>query len=43
MMVGDEDLRFKSCYAASSAKKSGMGVQGGRLHAPGGEAMEATR
>lgn len=26
-MVGDEDLRFRSCYAASPAKKFGMGVQ----------------
>lgn len=27
-MVGDEDLRFRSCYAASPAKKFGMGVRG---------------
>ena len=26
-MVGDEDLRFRSCYAGSPAKKFGMGVR----------------
>ena len=43
-MVGDEDLRFRSCYAAWPAKKFGMGVRAGRAScAGGGEAVETTR